>query len=90
MKNIDPKQFIDDEFRDIYQQIGVDVPGEGDDGRIRSRSRGKRRAKDDDDDDDEEGVEEEEENEEENEAEPTGEEQKRYVVIDRNNIIFPS
>lgn len=81
LKNIDPRQYIDDEFRDIYQRIGVDVPGEGDDGRIRSRSRGKRRAKDDDDDEEEEGENEENEDEE-NEVEPAGEEQKRCVVIE--------
>ena len=79
MKNIDPKQYIDNEFRDIYQRIGVDVPGEGDDGKIRSRFRGKRKAKDDDEEEDEEN--EEDENEE-NEVEPAEEEQKRYVVFE--------
>ncbi|KIM46792.1 hypothetical protein M413DRAFT_23143 [Hebeloma cylindrosporum] len=84
LKSIDPKQYIDDEFRDIYQRIGVDVPGEGDDGNIRRRSRGKRRAKDDDDDDEEEEEEEEEDGENEeggeenevNEAQATEDEQK--------------
>ena len=90
LKNIDPRQYVDDEFRDIYQRIGVDVPGEGDDGRIRSRSRGKRRAKDDDEEDDDENENgEDEENEaEENEAEPAQEEQKRCVVIEIVNIPF--
>ena len=76
MKNIDPKQYIDNEFRDIYQRIGVDVPGEGDDGKIRPRFRGKRRTKDDDEEEDEE-----DENEE-NEAEQAEEEQKRCVVLE--------
>ena len=39
-------EFLDEEFRDIYQRIGVDVP---EDGEVkRSKSRSKRRAKESD------------------------------------------
>jgi condensin complex subunit 3 len=64
LKEIDPRQYLDDELRDLYQRIGVDVPEEGEDGEIRPRSRGNRRTKkieDEGEDGDEEGQEEEEE-----------------------------
>jgi condensin complex subunit 3 len=75
LKSIDPRQYVDDEFRDIYQRIGVDVPEEGDDGNVRHRSRGKRRVKDDEEE--ESAGENEEDEDEQNEAEPAEEEQKR-------------
>ncbi|PPQ76775.1 hypothetical protein CVT24_010736 [Panaeolus cyanescens] len=83
LKSIDPRQFIDDEFRDIYQRIGVEVPGEREDGASR-RAKGKRRAKDDDDDDEEEEDEEEEEeagvSEEEDEQEQEEEEEEEKAA----------
>lgn len=59
---INPREFIDDEFRDIYQRIGVDVPEEGDDGRIRARSRGKRKTRQRDEEEEDEEVGEEKNN----------------------------
>ncbi|KAF4618520.1 hypothetical protein D9613_009993 [Agrocybe pediades] len=67
-KEIDPQEYIDEEFRDIYQRIGVDVPGEGDDGKARSRARGKRRAQKDEEEEQEKDQEEEENNDEEDEV----------------------
>lgn len=69
IKAIEPREYVDDEFRDIYQRIGVEVPGEREDGASR-RAKGKRRAMDDDDDDDDEEEEEEEEVEAEQEEGP--------------------
>ncbi|KAF8875410.1 nuclear condensing complex subunit [Gymnopilus junonius] len=61
---INPQDFIDDEFRDIYQRIGVDVPEEGDDGRIRARAKGKRKARQRDENDEEEEEDDEEDSKE--------------------------
>ncbi|KAF8182055.1 nuclear condensing complex subunit [Pholiota molesta] len=60
LKEIDPLQYLDDELRDLYQRIGVDVPEEGEDGQIRPRSR-EDEEDDEEEKDEEEGVEEEEE-----------------------------
>ncbi|KAF8814695.1 ARM repeat-containing protein [Phlegmacium glaucopus] len=43
LKEINPLEYVDDEFRDVYQRIGVDVPAEGDKEDRSSRSRGKRK-----------------------------------------------
>ncbi|KAJ3509746.1 hypothetical protein NLJ89_g5062 [Agrocybe chaxingu] len=71
LKEINPQEYLDDEFRDIYQKMGVDVPEEGEDGQVRRRSRakaqgkGKRKTWSHEDEEDEEDEEEEEEEEEE-------------------------
>lgn len=51
LRDIKPKDFLDEEFRDIYQRIGVDVPeeDEAEAPRVRSPSRGQRREKESDD-----------------------------------------
>ncbi len=52
MQQIKPKDYLDEEFRDIYQRIGVDVPDEDEADapcRVRSRSTGKRKAQETDD-----------------------------------------
>ena len=67
-------EFLDEEFIDIYQRIGVDVP---EDGEVRrSKSRGKRRAKESDEEEqeqdedaDEDALEEDEEPDENQEGE---------------------
>ncbi|CAA7257465.1 unnamed protein product [Cyclocybe aegerita] len=89
LKEIDPQEYLDDEFRDVYQKMGVDVPEEGEDGQVRRRSRskakskGKRKAWSDDEEDEEdeeeekgEAAEEDEEMQQEEQAEeqPTEEE----------------
>lgn len=45
MKTINPLEYVDDEFQEIYRWIGVDVPAEGDD--LNSTSRGKQKAVED-------------------------------------------
>lgn len=47
LKNINPLEYVDDDFRDIYQRIGVDVPAEGDNEGRSSRSRGKQKVVED-------------------------------------------
>jgi condensin complex subunit 3 len=70
-------EFLDEEFRDIYQRIGVDVP---EDGEVRgSRSRGKWRAKESDGDAQEPDKEPDEEAAEEDEEEP-GENEEGEVI----------
>ena len=41
---INPLEYVDDDFCDIYQRIGIDVPVEGDN---EDRSRGKQKAVED-------------------------------------------
>ncbi|KAH9478497.1 Condensin complex subunit 3 [Psilocybe cubensis] len=72
LKEIDPLQYADDEFIDLYQRIGVDAPEQGYDGKVRFRSKNKRGAlmveeEDEDDEEEEEGDEEEEVDEDEEE-----------------------
>jgi len=57
IKDIDPHQYVDDDFRDLYQKIGVDVPGEDDGGK--SKRKVKRRKQSDDEEEEEEEEEEE-------------------------------
>jgi len=47
LKEIDPLEYVDDDFRDIYQRIGVDVPAKGDNEDRGSRSRGKQKVAED-------------------------------------------
>lgn len=47
LKKINPLEYVDDDFRDVYQRIGVDVPAEGDNEALSSRSRGKQKAVED-------------------------------------------
>jgi condensin complex subunit 3 len=52
LQQIKPKDYLDEEIRDIYQRIGVDVPDEDEADapcRVRSRSAGKRKAQESDD-----------------------------------------
>ena len=43
LKSINPLEYVDDEFQEIYQWIGVDIPAEGDDENRSSNSRGKQK-----------------------------------------------
>ena len=85
-------EYLDDEFRDVYQRIGVDVPEEGEDGsrRVsglkRARARGKRRVEESDEEEEEESEEEEEE-EEVGEGEKEGEEHEG--TVDEYGFFFP-
>lgn len=47
LKTINPLEYVDEEFREVYQWIGVDVPTEDDDEDRSSRSRGKQKAVED-------------------------------------------
>jgi hypothetical protein len=47
LKTINPLEYVDDEFQEIYQWIGVDAPVEGDDEDRSSNSRGKQKAVED-------------------------------------------
>ena len=44
LKSINPLEYLDDEFQDIYKWIGVDIPAEGDNEDRNSNSRSKQKA----------------------------------------------
>jgi len=52
-----PEDYLDDEFRDVYQRIGVEIPEDGE--MRKSRKHGKRRAMESDQEDHDEDVDEE-------------------------------
>jgi hypothetical protein len=47
LKTINPFEYVDDEFQDIYRWIGVDIPADADDEDRSSNSRGKQKAVED-------------------------------------------
>ena len=47
LKTINPLEYVDDEFQDVYRWIGVDIPAEDDDENRSSNSRGKQKAAED-------------------------------------------
>ena len=47
LKTINPLEYLDDEFQDIYQWIGVDIPAKGDDEDRSSNSHGKQKVVED-------------------------------------------
>ena len=47
MKTINPLEYVDDEFQDIYRWIGVDMPVGADEENRSSNSRGKQKAVED-------------------------------------------
>jgi hypothetical protein len=85
LKEIDPLQYLDDELRDLYQRIGVDVPEEGEDGQIRPRSRGNRRARKVEDE--EEGEDEEDDEEEKDEEEGVEEEEQEQQAAQEEQAL---
>lgn len=90
LKEIDPLEYADDEFRDIYQRIGVDAPEEGYDGKVRFRSKNKRGAlmvenEDEDDEEEEEEEEEEQEVEEVEEEEDADEEEAAEEIAEQKD-----